>query len=183
MANKICIPGVMCINTYAIIIILLVVVVYTIRMKQKTKEIVKKVYVDSAKKLIAKRPQDEQPGLYRKMYDKLEEPTREYPGIPINIRTRGELPSFQNVGYIYRTESDPTYNPDDVNRFALYGRPEYSGADKWEYYVSGADNIKIKLSNNKEIYSGDTVSLTGFAGNWIAHINEFAEFRYIPFVY
>jgi len=176
---KVCIPGVMCVNTYAIIIILLIVVAYTLRMKQT----VKKVYVDTAKKIIAKRPQDEQPGLYRKMYDKLEEPTRQYPGTAVNVRTQGALPSFQNVGYIYREESDPSYNPDDVNRFALYGRPDYAGADKWEYYVSGSDNIKIKLSNTKEIYSGDTVSLQGFAGSWITHVNEFQEFKYIPFIY
>ena len=179
MPNQICIPKVACVNTNVIIIILVVVVVYVLRMKQT----IKKVYIDTASKIIQKRPQDDQPGLYRKMYDKLEEPTRLYPGTNINIRTKGELPSFQNVGYIYRTESDPTYNPDDINRFALFGRPEYSGADKWEYYVTGADNIKIKLSNNKEIYSGDKVSLQGFAGDWLVHINEFQEFKYIPFVY
>jgi len=184
MAGKqLCIPNLFCVNYSFIIIVLLVVLLYVTLVQRKTKEIIKKVYVDSAKKVISRHPQDDQPGLYRKMYDKLEEPTRIYPGTPINIRTQGALPSFQNVGYIYREESDPSYNPDDVNRFALFGRPDYAGADKWEYYISGSDNIKIKLSNTKEIYSDDTVSLTGFAGDWLVHINDFAEFKYIPYIF
>jgi len=180
MANKICIPGVLCINNYAIIISLLIVVVYTIRMKQKTKEIVKKVYVDSAKKLIEKRPQDERPDLYRQMYDKLEEPSKSY--IPINIRTRGPEVSFQQVGYVFRDETDPTYNPDGKNTVPLYGRPEYSGSTVWEYYVI-IDDIKMELSNNKEIYSGDKISIKGFAGDWSAEIYENKEYKYIPYLY
>lgn len=183
VGKQFCIPNLFCVNYSFIIIVLLVVLLYIVLIQRKTSNIVKKVYIDSGKKLINRHPQDDQPGLYRKLYDKLEEPTRLYPGTAINIRTKGELPSFQNVGYIYRTESDPFYNSDDVNRFALYGRPDYAGADKWEYFISGSDNIKIKLSNTKEIYTSDTVSVTGFAGNWVVHINTFQDFKYIPFLY
>ena len=181
MANQICISNIMCINTYFIIIILVSVLLYTIMLKQKSKEIIKKVYIDTASKLIEKRPQDERPELYRKVYDKLEEPTRLYDN-RINIRTRGELPSYQNIGYLYREESDPTYNPEDKNRFALYGRPTYSGSDTWEYYITDQD-VKITLSNKKEIMTGDEVSITGFAGKWKAHINDYQEYRYIPYIY
>ena len=180
--NQICIPKLMCVNTYFIILILAIVIIYTIRMKQKTKEIIKKVYVDTGSKIIENRyPQDQRPNLYRQLYDKLEEPKREYDN-RINIRTRGELPSYQNIGYVYREESDPSYNPDEKNRVALYGRPEYSGADKWEYYITD-DDIKITLDNTREIYTGDKVSIKGFAGEWTAHVNEYKEFKYIPFVY
>ena len=186
MVNQICIPKLMCINTYFVIIILSVVLLYTIRMKMQTKEIIKKVYVDTASKLIEGRPQDQRPDLYRQMYDRLEQPSKTYVpsggGVPINIPTRGPEVSFQTVGYVYREESDPSYNPDEKNRASLYGRPTYGGSSVWEYYVI-IDDIKIELSNNREISSGDVVSIKGFAGDWKAEIYEDKTFRYIPYIY
>ena len=181
MSNQVCISNLICLNTYFIIVILLVVISYVILMKQKTKSIIKKAYVDTARQLINKYPQDKRQGLYRQMYDKLEEPRREYDN-RINIRTRGELPSFQNIGYVYRDESDPSYNPDEKNRLALYGRPTYEGSDTFEYYIIEND-IKMKLSNNKEIYTDDKVVVKGFSGEWTAEINDYTQYRYIPYVY
>ena len=175
MPNQICIPNVACVNTNVIIIILAVVIVYVLRMKQN----IKKVYINTASKIIEKRPQDERPGLYRQMYDKLEEPSK----VAVNIRTRGPEVSYQQVGYVYRDETDPAYNPDESNRMPLYGRPDYAGADKWEYYViPKGETVKIELSNNKEIFDADTVSVQGFAGSWIARIYENKMLKYIPFI-
>ena len=178
MPNQVCIPNLFCVNTYFIISVLLFVIVYVYLSKRTNK----KIYIDTAKKFIETRPQDERPGLYRKVYDKLEEPTRQYDN-RINIRTKGEQPSYQNIGYVYRDETDPLYNADEVNRIALYGRPDYMGADRWEYYALSGDGIKIILDNKNEIYTDDTVSIKGFAGDWTAHVNDYQEFKYIPYIY
>lgn len=175
------------VNIYFVIIIVLIVLLVIQQNKKQHKEIIKKAYVDTASKIIEnKYPQDKRPDLYRKIYDKLEEPSKlHFPTrIPINIRTRGAEVPYQQVGYVYRTESDPTYNPDENNRLPLYGRPDYRGSNVWEYYVQiPKDQIKIELSNNKEIYSEDKVSIKGFSGDWIAEIYENKEYKYIPYVY
>lgn len=182
MTNQICIPKLMCVNTYFVILILAVVLLYTFNMKRK----VKKVFVNKASDFIESRPQDQRPDLYRQMYDKLEQPSKTYVpssgGVPINIPTRGPELSFQSIGYVYREETDPTYNPDEKNRAMLYGRPTYSGSNVWEFYVI-IDDIKIELSNNREIFSGDVVSIKGFAGDWKAEIYEDKTYRYIPYLY
>ena len=178
MPNQVCIPNLFCVNTYFIISVLVFVIVYIFLSKRTNK----KIYVDTATKFIESRPQDERPGLYRKVYDKLEEPTRKYDN-SINVRTRGEQPSYQNIGYVYRDETDPLYNADEVNRIALYGRPDYTGSDRWEYYVLASDGIKIILDNKKEIYTDDTVAVKGFAGDWTAQVNDYQEYKYIPFLY
>ena len=182
MANQICIPGVFCVNTYFIILILLIVIAYTIRFQSKTKEIIKKVYVDKASDIINRYPQDKRPDLYRQMRDVLEGPSKTH--LPINVRTRGSELPYQQVGYIYREESDAAYNPDESNRMPLYGRRDYRGSDIWEYYViPRGETIKIELSNNREIFSGDNISVKGFAGDWIAEIYSNKEYKYIPYVY
>jgi hypothetical protein len=182
MVNQICIPKLMCVNTYFIILILLIVLVYTFNMKRN----VHKIFINKASDFIENRPQDQHPELYRRMYDRLEQPSKTHVpsqnGIPINIRTRGPEVSFQQVGYLYRDESDPTYNPDEKNRASLYGRPTYGGSSKFEYYVI-VDDIKIELSNTSEIYTGDVVSIKGFSGDWNAEIYENKEWKYIPYIY
>ena len=174
---QICIPNLLCVDYYFIILVLLVVLIYIFLNSRKNKI----VYIDTAKKIIDKRPQDQRPDLYRKVYDKLEEPTRKYDNA-VNVRTRGELPSFQSVGYVYRDETDPLYNPDGTNRLVLYGRPDYVGADLFEYYVMDGD-IKIVLDHTKEIYTDDKITVKGLAGQFTAHVNEYQEYKYIPFIY
>ena len=186
MSNQICISNLICLNTYFVFIILMVVLLYTIIQKQKTKEIVKKVYVDTAKKIInEKYPQDKHPDLYRRLYDKLEEPSKtHFPRNAINIRTRGILPPYQQVGYIYREEGSANYNPDKNNILPLFGRPEYRSSNIWEYYVIPKETgIKIELTNNREIYTGDKVNVKGYQGEWVAEIYDNKEYKYIPYVY
>ena len=163
------------------IVILLLVIIYLIFNKRRST----KKYIDGAKKIINRYPQDKHPSLYRAMNDKLEEPSRTYfPSTRINVHTRGEELPYQSMGYVYRDESDPNYNPDEINRLVLYGRPDYKGSSVFEYYViSPKDDIKIPLDNSKEIFSGDKVSVRGYTGEWIAEVYEYKEFRYIPYVY
>lgn len=180
--NEFCIPNLFCVNYYFIVIILLISLIYIALNKMKSTEIVKKVYIDKASEQIDKRPQDERPDLYRKLYDKLEEPTRKY--LPINIPTRGETLPYQVVGYVYREETDANYNPEDVNRMILYGRPEYRGSTRYEYYITLPDDlIKIPLDNKEEIFTGDIVSVKGFTGDFIAEVYEYQQYKYIPYIY
>jgi hypothetical protein len=166
---------------FATIVILLGVIIYLMFNKRKNN----KTYVDNAKRIINKYPQDRRPDLYRQMQDKLDEPSRSYfPSTRINIHTRGEELPYQAMGYVFRDESDPNYNPDEINRLVLYGRPDYKGSDIYEYYlISPKDDIKIPLDNTKEIYSGDKVSVRGYSGEWTAEVYEYKEHKYIPYIY
>jgi hypothetical protein len=131
-------------------------------------------------------------GLVRQRYrdrvnNKFVEPERDYEnsrGLPVNIRTRGAEPDFQSMGFLYRDESSPNYNADDVNRLMLFGRPEWSGSSKYDYYVTGSGNssIKIPLTSDKELYDGDEVPLVGFTGNFKVELYDLSEIKYIPFL-
>jgi hypothetical protein len=172
------------INIYYVISIVVISLLIIDIYKRLNKRKVNKAYVNTASKIIDhKYPQDQRPNLYRQMYDILEEPSRLFfsERTPINIRTRGTLPPYQQVGFVYRPETDPDYNPDGDNMFPLYGRPEYRGSSIWEYYVDAG--VKINLSNNKELQTNDVVSIKGFAGDWISDIYAYKEFRYIPYIF
>jgi hypothetical protein len=131
-------------------------------------------------------------GLIEKRYrerveNKFVEPKRDYEnsrGIPINIRTRGKEPQFQSMGFLYREESNPDYNKDDTNRLMLFGRPEWAGSSKFDYYVttSGNSTIKIPLSNEKELYDGDELEIVGFAGKFKLKLYEVSQIKYIPYL-
>jgi hypothetical protein len=131
-------------------------------------------------------------GLVEKRYrdrvdDRFIEPERDYEnsrGLPINIRTRGEEPTFQSIGFLYRDESSSNYNKDDVNRLMLFGRPEWAGSSKYDYYVTGTDgtSIKIPVTYEKELYDGDEISVVGFTGNFKVKLYDLSETKYIPFL-
>lgn len=120
--------------------------------------------------------------------DKIQEPTRDYVntgGLPINIRTRGRELSFQMIGFLYRDETDPNYNKDDVNRLMLFGRPKWSGSNKFDYYVTTSENSAIKIpieDSNDELFDGDTLSVTGFTGTFKVKLYEYKEIQYIPYI-
>ena len=128
--------------------------------------------------------------VYRnRVQDKLEEPARDYQnsrGLPINIRTRGRELPFQNMGFLYRDETDTNYNKDDVNRLMLFGRPQWSGSNKYDYYVTTPENNSIKIpieDDNDEIFDGDTIQVTGFSGTFKIKLYEYKEYNYIPYLY
>ena len=174
------------INIYVVIIIILFVLLIGNMYKQYNTDLIKKTYVDKMKKLIGNKSPEKRPDLYKQIYDKLEEPSKYHlpTRTPINIRTRGEEVSYQQVGFVYRTEDDSSYNPDENNRLPLYGRQDYRGSSIWEYYVQiPKDQIKIQLSNNKELYTDDIVSIKGFSGNWIVEVYENKEAKYIPYLF
>ena len=124
-----------------------------------------------------------------RVQDKLEEPARDYQnsrGLPINIRTRGRELPFQNMGFLYRDETDTNYNKDDVNRLMLFGRPQWSGSNKYDYYVTTPENNSIKIpieDDNDELFDGETIQVTGFSGTFKIKLYEYKEYRYIPYLY
>ena len=131
-------------------------------------------------------------GLIEKRYkervdNKFVEPERDYEnsrGLPINIRTRGKEPRFQSMGFLYREETDANYNKDDANRLMLFGRPEWAGSSKFDYYVTAPGNstIKIPLTNEKELYDGDEMAIVGFTGNFKLKLYDVSEIKYIPYL-
>ena len=63
----------------------------------------------------------------------------------INVPTRGEPPSYQQVGIL-----TDIVNPENIK--PLYGRQTYNGSGHWNYYTSLdshlATKIPIELDNN-----------------------------------
>lgn len=120
--------------------------------------------------------------------DKLQEPTRDYVnsnGLPVNIRTRGRELPYQMIGFLYRNETSENYNKDDVNRLMLFGRPKWSGSNKFDYYVTTSENSSIKIpidDSNHELFDGDNLTVTGFNGNFKVKLYEYKEMQYIPYI-
>jgi len=125
----------------------------------------------------------------RRVEDKTEEPNRDYVntrGLPINIRTRGRELPYQMIGFLYRDETDQNYNKDDVNRLILFGRPQWSGSNKFDYYVTTSENNSIKIpieDDNDELFDGDKLQVTGFSGTFNVKVYDYKEYKYIPYVY
>ena len=124
---------------------------------------------------------------YRKSFDPLEEPTKRIPRhwIPpagfrqyIDIPTRGHTDTYSQLGYLKNDDSI------DNKLIRLFGREEYPGSHKWEYYTSlnaGNDSIKIPIEVNKnELYDGDTITVDGQEYSVNIYKNE--KLRYHPYI-
>lgn len=129
---------------------------------------------------------------YRKAYDPLEEPTRRvnryeiprtYFKRTIDIPTRGLPDTFIQLGILVK-ELDSDFNQD--NRILrLFGRQEYPGSDKYEYYTainSGHDQIKVPLRTRrrKELYDGDTVFVKELNNSYKVQLHKYDAPRYYP---
>lgn len=99
--------------------------------------------------------------------------------IPLNIETRGVIPNYDQVGYLFNETSN--------ERYPLFGRPKYIGSSQWEYYAKDDSRNRIPLPvetrNDKELYDDDTVQIKGVEGDFTANIYEQEKLRYIPYVY
>jgi hypothetical protein len=120
-------------------------------------------------------------------------------GIPINIPSRGPFQAYQQVGILSKEE---IANPDkipgnntDTNVLPLFGRPTYSGSNRWNYYTSSdkfqSVKLPINIDNRKctddlgcdELRDGDMVSIPSYNGRFRVEIYDFDKPRYIPVVY
>jgi hypothetical protein len=111
-------------------------------------------------------------------------PRHQYPPISIrrvtNVPTRGYADNFQFLGNLMRKT--------DEKAVQLYGREEYPGSKKWEYYGYTTDTnglqMKFKIGNKSdEFYDGDEISLPILdtsKGRFRLHMNEFDIPRYDP---
>jgi len=121
--------------------------------------------------------------------DLLEEPGRRYQGrrmgMPINVRTRGEPPTYQQIG-VLTSETDP----DNIK--PLFGRQTYRGSSLWNYYTALdshlATKIPIKKNRNcvdthgcSEINSGDIVNISNGTEDYKVDLYPYNELRYIPY--
>lgn len=124
--------------------------------------------------------------------EELDEPKRYYDSkyttrdrMRINVPTRGEPPSYQQVGILTDTN-----NPENIK--PLYGRQTYRGSNQWNYFTSLdshlATKIPIDIDNNdcmdergcKEIYKNDTLNING-ENEYKANIYQTYAPRYIPY--
>tara|TARA_B110000908_G_scaffold168384_1_gene223188 strand:+ start:209 stop:802 length:594 start_codon:yes stop_codon:yes gene_type:complete len=111
------------------------------------------------------------------------------PGIPINIRTRGEPTGYQQVGVLV----DPSVS-DNPKLLPLYGQETFPGSRQWNYYTAsdGFQSVKlaVTISNKdcqehygcKEIYDGDAVGVTGHNQTFKVNMYKMEVPRYIPHI-
>ena len=94
---------------------------------------------------------------------------------PVNIPTRGEYGSFQQLGYLQ--------GKDDINHaMPLMGRRIHS--NQWEYYTFHHKNPNIKIplgTHNNEIYDKSEMQIPGYTGNFDVKIYELDHPRYVPY--
>ena len=121
------------------------------------------------------------------VYNPLEEPNRKYV-LPVNVRTRGELPNFQKVGILKKklTNTDDTKSSTitDNDILPLYGRPKYPGSNDYEYYImDGSRNAnKVALDVKKrQLDNNDQLLVPGFNGTYKVTLYTYDAPRYIPF--
>jgi hypothetical protein len=106
-------------------------------------------------------------------------------GIPVNIETQGLATQYQQIGILE--------NGGNLI-LPLMGRKSMTGRDKWQYYsISNTGTLNTKLpvtykgrsctSENgcDNIYTGDTVYVTGYNESFKATIYENNVLQYIPY--
>jgi len=111
------------------------------------------------------------------------------PGIPINIKTRGEPTGYQQVGVLMDMSGG------DANKLLpLYGQETYPGSNQWNYYTAsdGFQSVKLGvIQNNKdcqdhngcsEIYDGTSINVNGYSGDFKANVYKLQAPRYIPHI-
>ncbi len=104
----------------------------------------------------------------------------------INFPTRGEPPSYQQVGILTDTK-----NPENIK--PLYGRQTYRGSNHWNYFTSLdshlATKIPIYLSNKdctdeygcSEIYKDEIITIGDSGTSYKVTIYNTYAPRYIPY--
>jgi len=127
---------------------------------------------------------------YERLINPLLAPERSYDGVyrvPINIPTRGYDTNYQQVGILQQ----------DDKILPLYGKPRWTGANRWNYYTNtdGYNTIKLPVYNTQnrsclddngcdELYDGDRaiVSQYGKDKPFGVTIYQMDKPRYIPFM-
>jgi hypothetical protein len=136
---------------------------------------------------------DNNDDVYDEQDQSIKEPKRFYDSkyhkrgeMRVNVPTRGEAPSYQQVGIL--TGSD---DPENIK--PLYGRQTYRGSGQWNYFTSLDSHLATKIpilrdDNDctaergcKEIYKNDTLSIGDPDNQYKANIYQTHAPRYIPY--
>ena len=177
MAKK-CIPGLFCIDTMLlfllVVILLLLLYVVMSQQRQNTVTIM----------------QDHGPPINDPYSPPLSAAGVYFPPdrVPINMRTRGMFPQYEQVGILTREG-----NGSADNIIPLMGRQAMTGRSKWQYYTmtSGSNmNTKLPIKVNgrdstdeygcDEITNRDTVFVDGYNDTFQATLYKTNLFQYIP---
>jgi hypothetical protein len=109
-------------------------------------------------------------------------------GLPINIRTRGGMRNFAQLGVLTGTKDGQQVV------LPLYGRPTYGGSDYYEYYTAsdGFQSFKMPIINQgkdctnehgcKEIFDKDTIAVKGYTDDFRVDLYQNQMPRYIPYL-
>tara|TARA_B100000446_G_C10396875_1_gene286003 strand:- start:93 stop:530 length:438 start_codon:yes stop_codon:yes gene_type:complete len=102
-------------------------------------------------------------------------------GIEINVPTRGELPIFQKIGVLLKSDSS---GDTDNARLPLFGRPKYPGSNDYDYYVMDGSRNSNKIAieiKKKQLDNNDQINVSGFNGVYSVSLYQYDQPRYIPF--
>lgn len=148
----------------------------------------------------------------RKLHDPLEHPARRIPRHEmhpshlkylIDIPTRGYSDNFTQIGILIRVDDhdhrdrhDKTAPEEETKKCSqgkenkvirLFGRQEYPGSDKYEYYYllnNGLDQIKVPLHvRRRELYDDDRVHVPELESHYRVNIYEYDQPKYYPHIY
>jgi hypothetical protein len=207
MAKR-CPPGVLCIENFTLFILLLVCfgIVYFMRFHMLTqydvidrinniKDVKEKIIISPAKPKTTVINTTKGNMLLDPNVPPLKKPVnyvdtreRDYSdkGVPINIRTRGNrLGRYTQLGFLKGLTRRNLIYP-------LYGRPNDTSRDKWNYYTLNDTGIKLPISKGSrsctneygcdQLFDGDNVYVEGIDSVFVATIYENETNRYIPYL-
>jgi hypothetical protein len=130
---------------------------------------------------------------YNKLTDPLEQPTKRIDRYQIppaflrrqlDLASNGAYPdSFSPFGTL-RLLGCPKKNPDN-KLLMLFGRQEFPGSNRYEYYTSissGNNVIKVNLNNKngRELYCGDKIFIKELDDEYEIKLNKNDMFKYYP---
>ena len=196
MAKK-CPPGVLCIENFTLFMLLLVCIgiVYFMRVHMlaqyhvldkikfnNIKEEQKQIIIDypTIDKINGNMLLDPNVPPLKKRVNYVDTKKRDYSdrGVPINVRTRGNrLNSYTQIGFLKGLVRTNLIYP-------LYGRPNDTSRDKWNYYTLNDTGIKLPINKESRSCTGEYGCNELFDGDnvFVATIYENEANRYIPYL-
>lgn len=130
---------------------------------------------------------------YGKLYDPLEQPARRvsryelppaYFRQMIDLSTHGYPDNFTQYGLLLAKHNR---KEGDNKILRLFGRQEYPGSNRYEYYTSiynGNENIKIPIHHRRnELYDGDEVYIKELERHYKVKLYKYDAPKYYPDIF
>tara|TARA_Y100000590_G_scaffold343714_2_gene392797 strand:+ start:1663 stop:2277 length:615 start_codon:yes stop_codon:yes gene_type:complete len=201
-----CPKGFFCIRNYNIIILLIILVILIIlvyreairNFENKEPHVVKEQCEPKIIVIKEECKKDLEPPETKNYYlDRTPIQEHSCKGLPINVRTRGEV-EYQQLGILNKqgieNSGQQVGNSSDTVILPLFGRQTYIGSNKYNYYTStdSNNNIKIPININNinctddrgcdMINDGELINLPEFNGIFKCTLYNFDKPRYIPYI-